>query len=44
MFILQYGDLHNDEVLESLELLGKTVLPEFREREERSRADKSAAA
>jgi alkanesulfonate monooxygenase SsuD/methylene tetrahydromethanopterin reductase-like flavin-dependent oxidoreductase (luciferase family) len=36
MFILQYGALHNDEVLESLELFGKTVLPEFREREERA--------
>ena len=41
MFILQYGSLGNDEVLESLELLGKTVLPEFREREETRAREKT---
>jgi hypothetical protein len=41
MFIVQYGNLKNDEVLESLELLGKTVLPEFREREERLAREKA---
>jgi hypothetical protein len=33
--------LRNDEVLESLDLLSKTVLPEFREREEKRAREKA---
>lgn len=41
MFIIQYGRLTNEQVLPSLELFAKTVLPEFREREEKRAAEKA---
>jgi hypothetical protein len=42
IFVSQAGRNRHDDIMESLELFGKTVLPEFAERDEKLSAEKEA--
>jgi hypothetical protein len=42
MLLTQCGDMPHDATCESIELLGREVMPEFREREERRAREKAA--
>jgi alkanesulfonate monooxygenase SsuD/methylene tetrahydromethanopterin reductase-like flavin-dependent oxidoreductase (luciferase family) len=41
IFVQQSGRIRHEHIMESLELLGREVLPEFRERDERLQAEKA---
>jgi alkanesulfonate monooxygenase SsuD/methylene tetrahydromethanopterin reductase-like flavin-dependent oxidoreductase (luciferase family) len=41
ILVAQFGKMPHEYICESLELLGKTVIPEFREREERRAVEKA---
>ncbi len=41
IFVMQVGKNSHEDIMSSLELFGKEVLPEFAERDERHRADKA---